>query len=284
MANILLSIQNQMTTFTPGERKIAQFIYDNADQVLSMSAQELSQATQSSSASIVRFSRSLGLTGFPELKQHLSVALNDMSEPDLLEEVQAGESMATIKSKLQLRMENSIAETKEAVADDTLLAVADMVVHSQHLFTYGVGASSLVAQDLFQKLTRIGISTVFLQDVHLLASMVGQYGGDATVILMSNSGETSEVLKLARLAKQNGLKVIGLTSRPESTLAQLADIVLPFVSAEYTAMRTAATVSLMAQLYMNDLLFYAIVANDYDHSIELISTTRQAVNDIEGRN
>ena len=75
-------------------------------------------------------------------------------------------------------------------------------------FVYGLGASSLVAQDIYQKFTRLGRTVFTTLDHHLFASMLGSTEKPSVFIVISNSGTNKEASTLADLAKQQGILLL----------------------------------------------------------------------------
>jgi DNA-binding MurR/RpiR family transcriptional regulator len=71
--------------------------------------------------------------------------------------------------------------------------------------------------------------------------------------------------------------MIAITSNEKSTLGQLSDYVLHSISGEDFQMRTAATMSLMAQLYVVDILFYMYVSEHFEQSYRNLQKTSQAI-------
>lgn len=165
--NTFLIIRQQYPSFSPVEKKIANYILDKGDEVLTLSVQEMSKRTQTSPAALVRFSRAIGLDGFAQLKQKLSASLASMDHPDDFEEVQQNEEVASIKSKIRTRMSNMIEQTNDVLNDESVEKAAAMLDHASMIFVYGVGASSLVAQDIFQKFTRIGKKMSFFHKIYI---------------------------------------------------------------------------------------------------------------------
>lgn len=94
-------------------------------------------------------------------------------------------------------------------------------------------------------------------------------------------GETKEVIELARVVKGMKIPIIAITSREESTLGQMSDYILHSVSGEDYQMRTAATMSLMAQLYVVDILFYMFVSEHFTESYDKLEKTRDAIKLLE---
>ena len=80
---------------------------------------------------------------------------------------------------------------------------------------------------------------------------------ESVAVLFSHTGESREVLSCARLVRENGSHVVGVTSYNRSTLATLSDVVLH--SASYDALHyTDALVSRLVQLVLMDILFVTV--------------------------
>ena len=90
-----------------------------------------------------------------------------------------------------------------------------------------------------------------------------------------------EVLELASVVKNMKIPIIAITSRENSSLGQMADCILHSVSGEDYQMRTAATMSLMAQLYVVDILFYMYVSEHFTESYDKLEKTRDAIKLLE---
>ena len=105
----------------------------------------------------------------------------------------------------------------------------------------------------------------YVQAVNSDASHVG--------IIISYSGETKEMLKIAGILQKNGTPVVAVTSSGENSLNRIADYNL-FVTAKETVFRSGAMASRTAQLYIIDILYALYCSLDYDESIKKIQQTR----------
>ena len=153
----------------------------------------------------------------------------------------------------------------------------DLLEKTEVIFVYGLGASSLVAQDIYQKFTRLGRTVFTTLDHHLFASMLGSTEKPSVFIVISNSGTNKEASTLADLAKQQGIPIISITQDEKSVIGEKSDIVLQTSSGEDVPLRSAATVSLVAQLYVVDVLFFAYAAKNYKETLEKIQISRKNV-------
>ena len=278
----LLIIRQNYSNFTTVEKKIADYIFEVGEKMLEKSAQEVASEIGSSSAALVRFSRKLGYDGFSQLKQKLSAsyAVHEDDE-DYYKEVNDSETPSSIKNKLKVRVNHMVETTNEALSDDEIMAAVALIDEAESIFVFGIGASSMVAQDIFQKFSRIGKQVFFIQDAHLFVSSLSISDRKTIFIGISMKGETKEVIELARVVRGMEIPIIAITSREESTLGQMSDYMLHSVSGEDYQMRTAATMSLMAQLYVVDILFYMFVSEHFTESYDKLEKTRDAIKLLE---
>jgi len=114
------------------------------------------------------------------------------------------------------RLDGNIA----AAATGLLLSCSGKVVIS------GVGKSGLVAQKIAASFTSVGLLSVYLNPLDALHGDIGVVREGDVVVLISNSGETSELLALVPFMKKRGVKLLGVLGRAKSSLAEHCDVVL----------------------------------------------------------
>ncbi|WP_076149230.1 MurR/RpiR family transcriptional regulator [Ligilactobacillus murinus] len=278
----LLVIRQNYSNFTPVEKKIADYIFEVEEQILGKSAQEVAKDLGTSTAALVRFSRKLGYAGFSQLKQKLSASYAfHADDKKYYEEVSDAETPRSLKNKLKVRINHMVETTNDALADEAVEKAVAMIKNKDLLFVFGIGASAIVAQDIFQKFSRIGKKVFFLQDTHLFVSALAVHQNDALFMAVSMKGETKEVIDIAKLAQEMTIPLIVISGREDSTLAKLADCLLHSVSGEDYKMRTAATMSLMAQLYVVDVLFYMYVSKHFAQSYQKLQQTKDIIKKLE---
>lgn len=278
----LLVIRQNYSNFTPVEKKIADYIFEVEEQILGKSAQEVAKDLGTSTAALVRFSRKLGYAGFSQLKQKLSASYAfHADDKKYYEEVSDAETPRSLKNKLKVRINHMVETTNDALADEAVEKAGAMIKNKDLLFVFGIGASAIVAQDIFQKFSRIGKKVFFLQDTHLFVSALAVHQNDALFMAVSMKGETKEVIDIAKLAQEMTIPLIVISGREDSTLAKLADCLLHSVSGEDYKMRTAATMSLMAQLYVVDVLFYMYVSKHFAQSYQKLQQTKDIIKKLE---
>lgn len=276
MESLILQIKRS-NSLTKTEQTIANFIIEHPQEVIASSVQELALQVPTSAASIVRFSQKFcGSGGFSQLKLKLSA--ESTTETNLYQELSPDDTLDDLKKKLAFRIEQSVQATGNNLTTEQLNPIIDVIGHSDQILAYGVGASKLAALDLQQKFIRIGKSVSVLDSPHLISTTILTQPSNTVLVLFSNSGLTDEVIDLAILGKKNSMPIVAITSNAQNPLSKIANFVLTTDSTnENIDLRSAATTSLISQLFVLDLLYYQYFSLDYDNNIKNIKTTQQYV-------
>jgi arabinose-5-phosphate isomerase len=160
-----------------------------------------------------------------------------------------------------LRLEAEALQALEQRLDETFVAAVELVLQSQgRVIVSGVGKSGIVARKIAATLTSTGTPAIFLHPVEGLHGDLGIVGRDDVAILLSKSGESSELAGLTEYLKRLGVRIIALTGRRVSALGRAADVVLDCAVAEEACpFDLAPTTSTTAALAMGDALAVALL-------------------------
>jgi arabinose-5-phosphate isomerase len=119
----------------------------------------------------------------------------------------------------------------------------------------GMGKSGHIARKIAATLASTGTPALFVHPAEAGHGDLGMIARDDVIIMISNSGETAELRAILDYAKRFDVKIIGLTSRAESTLASFSDVALCLPDArEACPIGMAPTTSTLLQLAMGDAL------------------------------
>jgi arabinose-5-phosphate isomerase len=144
---------------------------------------------------------------------------------------------------------------------DTARAVEAAVEAGAKLILSGVGKSAHVAQKIAATFNSTGVSSCFLDPTQALHGDLGLCAEGDLAILLSNSGQSDEVLRLLPLLRRFGLKIVAFTGNPASDLARSADHRLLYrVSREACPLKLAPTASTTAALALGDALAMVLLA------------------------
>ncbi|WP_278902908.1 MurR/RpiR family transcriptional regulator [Dolosigranulum pigrum] len=128
----------------------------------------------------------------------------------------------------------------------------------------------VVAKNITQKWIRIGKNILNFDDIHQLMTAMISFSKNASIILVSNSGQTKEILDIAKFAREKSITTIGITQFGDHPLGKLANLNIHTTHTEEAALRSAAISSLHAQFFIVDILFYLFIQKYHDQYIENI--------------
>ena len=270
----ILKIEQHFEDFTQSERKIAKYILENRQDVITLSAQEIGVLTETSPASVVRFSRTLGYEGFQELKLEIAKTQNQDEEKIIDDIIEKGDTIEEVVQKVANQGINTINNTVSLLNIDDFERAIEEIKKAKNIYLFGVGASAIVAMDLQHKLLRINKIAIFHLDANIqLAMSVHAKKGDLAIGI-SYRGRSKDVNNSMRKAKENGACCISITKYGNNPLADLCHINLRVPNVE-KELRVGAIASRMAQLMVTDILFLGIAKDDFEEVEEYLKATKK---------
>ncbi|WP_413725840.1 SIS domain-containing protein [Sodalis sp. RH16] len=276
-AKIKMSLSQLNTT----ERGIAEWFITRGNVDKQTSIKHVASSLNVSEPLIVKVAKKLGYTGFRELRQALWSYFAALPF-DKEEEISEDDSIELVLDKI---FNNSINALKEAqsVADPTVIAEASrLILLAGHVTLFGVGGSATVCLDFEHKLLRIGILSHSYNDYHLMLMVACQLAEGDVVIVISQSGDTRELLQAVQVAKDRGAKIICITNDNVSLLSQLSDLSI-FSPARGGPLLGQNAVARIIQLNLLDTLFIALVLQDYHGAKEKLERSIEIVKPLHGK-
>jgi arabinose-5-phosphate isomerase len=139
-------------------------------------------------------------------------------------------------------------------------AVALVTACRGRVILTGMGKSGIICRKIAATLTSTGTPSQFLHPAEAVHGDLGVIQGDDVVIAVSSSGETAEVLRLLETIRRVGARLIAITGRSSSTLADAADVSLDCsVATEACPLNLAPTASTTAALAIGDALAMTVL-------------------------
>ncbi|MCZ4120182.1 MurR/RpiR family transcriptional regulator [Streptomyces sp. H39-S7] len=271
------TVRGLLPSLTPASARIARLIVEDPAQVARSTISELSALAGTSDSSIVRTARALGFSGYPELRLALAAsAARQAPRSTLTSGITRQDSPAEVMAKLVHTESQAVLETETQLDPGQLLGAVLAVCGDGQLHIAGVGASGLVAQDLHQKLQRIGRPCHAHGDSQSALTSAVLLGPGDVFLAVSHSGESRDVLEPLRRAADQGATTVVITNHPQSTAARLADFVLASAGRE-TTFRPGAMASRISQLVVVDCLFVCVAQRTYEKSDHALRVTHQAL-------
>ena len=114
----------------------------------------------------------------------------------------------------------------DAQVESALRLLEDCADRRGKLVITGVGKSGIVARKIAATFSSVGLMAIYLNPLDALHGDLGVVASEDVALLLSNSGETNELLEILPHLRRRGTARIALVGRPESTLARGSDEVL----------------------------------------------------------
>ncbi|MBV8041086.1 SIS domain-containing protein [Pluralibacter sp.] len=171
-----------------------------------------------------------------------------------------GDVLDSIQKTLQQQGETLLSLAAEFNKSQYLLALSLMFQCKGHVIICGMGKSGHVGRKISATLASTGTPSFFVHPAEAFHGDLGMITGDDVVILISNSGETDEILKLIPSLKHFGNRIIAITGGVQSTLAKNADAVLEIrMQSESCPNNLAPTTSTTLTMAIGDALASALM-------------------------
>lgn len=273
--SVVSRIESMMNDYSSAERKLADYIVTHVEKIPTMTANELAEAAGLSAPTVVRFSKKLGFQSLTDFKITISTELQ-AGIVEGFSDIEPNESFYSIKHKLGNNAQVAIKETVDILEEEMIQRVVERLEEAQTVYLYGVGASSLVVEDILQKWSRVGKPIIFEKDIHVLLPQLVSNETKKVLWLVSNSGNSKEVVMIGLLAKEMGIDIIALTQFGNNRLSKLADVVVQTSRPKEITNRSAATNSLLAQFATIDIIFYLYMAKN-EKLTEKVTQTKEVI-------
>lgn len=162
---------------------------------------------------------------------------------------------AEVQGFLRLESE-AIAQTAGRLQRDEIERVVQLLAACKgKIVILGVGKSGIIAQKIAATMTSTGTGALYLHPSDALHGGIGIINADDAVMILSNSGETDEIIEMLPYLKRRQVPIIALVGNLNSTLARRADAVIDgSVDQEACPLNLAPTTSTTVALALGDAL------------------------------
>ncbi|MCY4301521.1 MAG: MurR/RpiR family transcriptional regulator [Aestuariivita sp.] len=280
--DVISNLNSRVDGLPKREKKVARFVQENFESVISMSIADLAKACEVSSPTVVRFSRSMGCDGYREFKmrlaQNLAVSLQYMitnpsqyhsSEVGNVDQI-IGALSATINVMRKQLDNHVLCVAKEAIADARSVLVGGIG-----------GGSSVLAHEAANRLFRLGIPAIAISESYLLQMRAATLKSHDVLFLISASGEADEIVTAAEIANGYGATTLAI-SKKGSKLTKIVSAAIEVDLPEDPDVHMP-TASRYAYLVLVDALSMSIAQHNAEQATEYLRRIRASLTAYHGR-
>lgn len=228
--NIIQLIESHEHDFSKTEKILSLYIRNNPEQMAMLSISDLAKAAGVGEASVIRFSKKLGFSGYAELKKMFKDRLSatfSISSRFYNCVFQDKETMDYIDSFIDLQ-KGYIDATKSIIASDTFMRICNVINESHSLFLFeDGGASRSPGNTLEFWLARFGIDVKRINQLgHRIFDKIVMHSEGDVFLAFCFGKDNSDLLKLLNYCKRNKIPSIVITDYVLGLAAANADFVL----------------------------------------------------------
>ncbi|MGP4110174.1 MurR/RpiR family transcriptional regulator [Streptomyces sp. 4N509B] len=273
-------VRTMAPSMTRSMQRVAETVAGDPAGCAALTVTGLAERTGTSEATVVRTARLLGYPGYRDLRLALAgLAAQQASgaAPAVTADISVDDPLRDVVAKLAQDERQTLADTAAALDLAQLEAAVLALASARRIDVYGVGASSLVAQDFAQKLLRIGLVAHAHTDPHLAVTNAVQMRSGDVAVAVTHSGRTVDVIEPLQVAFDQGATTVAITGRPDGEVTQYADHVLTTSTARESELRPAAMSSRTSQLLVVDCLFIGVAQRTYETAAPALRASYEAL-------
>ena len=249
----LARLRGLQPSLSKAERRVAAHVLAEPEALLAKAINEVAAASAVSEATVMRFCRTLGYSGYQEFKIALA---RDRLTPlqTLLEDVKASDAPSTVVRKVFGLNIQTLQDTLDVLDPAAMARAVELLRDARQILLIGVGTSAPIVLDAYNKFLRLGLPVRAQTDSHLQMMEAALLGKGDVVLAVSHSGSTIDPIDTIDTAARAGARIIAITNNSLSPITKVSDVVLVTASSE-TRYRAEALASRLAQGAIVDALF-----------------------------
>ncbi|MEO7006945.1 MAG: MurR/RpiR family transcriptional regulator [Terrimesophilobacter sp.] len=278
---VMSRIQSRFPELSGTMQKIASFLLEHPQAPLKMSIGDLALSAGTSAATVTRFCRLIGFSGYVPFRVSIATdlgrrAARESWKADIGRAFGPDDSPADVLSTLLNAHTRSLRETASIMDLSLMKDISRRIAGCNHLDIYGIGGSAVLAGEMQARLYRIGVNVHHWSEVHAGLTSAAIQDSGSVAIGISNTGRTTETVDMLAQARRAGALTIAMCNNPRSPLTEAAD--LNIITSVYERfLQPDDLTAKHAQLLVLDLLYLLIAQENFAQSTQNLSTSALAV-------
>ena len=257
----------EQNTMTEIEQSISQYFLNHEQEIETISMRKIAKELYISPSTIVRFCQKLGYTGYEDFRNkyldeihYFNAHFKEINPNFPFKETDSNWHIANNIGHLY---KETVSDTLELIRYQNLEEAGSLLNGSEHIYMHSVGDLIEPAYSFENKMIRLGKKVLVLERADLAYVTAAQREEKVCFILISYSGETTQILRTAEYLYQKNIPFIALTSFGENTLSKLATITLHLSSREKLVNNLGNFSSLLSTMYLLDILYGCVLGSNY---------------------
>lgn len=254
-----LSLISSTREFSRTEQRIVDYILDHREEAPTMTAAQLARRSGTSEATISRFCKHLGFDNYRSFQFSLGRDLTLKHDGlDLDGEISLDNVEDSLKSILATKM-GELEATLRGIDGATVRNVVKRLAGANVIQIAAVGNTNSVALDATFKFSQLGLRCTTHEVNEIAVGFALTMQPKDALLVISNSGRSQRLMRVAQAAKNRGACVIVITGDEQSPLARLASYVLRTVNHEALLTTGDFAFSKISAMAIIETLYYFLL-------------------------
>lgn len=277
-SKILRQLADDLALLTPELRKAATYVLENPRDIGVSTVREIATAANVKPNTVVRMARQVGFEGYEDFRKPFqdAVRLGAANFPDRvrwLQDIRKSGGLGGLYADMVQGALHNLEETFAAISADGLKAAAKDIWASRYVYTLGVGVNNSNARN-FTYLASTGMTQFHAIPRSGSTAVDDLAWADKRDVLIAITCKPyrSEVVEAVRIAKEQGMVIIGLSDSPASPIIRNATH--GFVVSAETPQFFPSSVSTIAVLETLLSFVIAVASDEIEHRVETFHKRR----------
>lgn len=276
---VLSNIHACYKKLTEAEKRVAQYVLENSQNVVNMTAKELAGKCGVAPSAVIRFCRSVGIEGFSKLKISLAGESGTERSFGNMPAFSRDDSSRIVFEKVFSSGICALQSTLDMIDFKNLEKIIDKLLKAKKILVFGVGTSATIAEDAGYRLSQAGLWVYSYRDILQMSVAAMNMDEGDVAIGISHSGDTKGVVDAMRHAKEAGAFTVAITSFKKSILSSECDFAL-YAYADEINYPIEAVSARIAHVCIVDALMMCLAGKNYDTFSSRIEKRNKILNEI----
>ncbi len=250
-SKVFSAIRSAYPKLTAAEQTAADFFLHNREKG-DLSSKAVAARLYISEASLSRFAQKCGYKGYREFIYEYR---------RMFQQGNRFLSFSQVTQEVLAHYQDMLDASSTLVDEGQMRRVSQLLANSSRVYVYGMGSSGFAARELALRLMRTGMLAEAITDSHMIRMNAVLADETATMVAITLSGTTQEVLWGAKEARRRGAKVVLMTSSQDPEVLGLGDETLRVASGEMLSAGFRISPQFPV-LVMADLFFAYLMGSD----------------------
>ena len=224
--DIIKNIKERYSSFSKGQKTIADYIFENSDKVAYMTANKLADTVGVSDSTVVRFAVEIGFPGYPEFLKTLRELVS--TQLTSVQRMEIASSNFTREDVLEKVINSDIDKLKKTLLDinkEDFNKAVETIINAKTIYILGVRSSASLAGFLGFNFNLMfdNVKLIHTNSVSEMFEQILNVGKDDVVIGISFPRYSRRTLKALQYARSCDAKIVAITDSKMSPLTACAD-------------------------------------------------------------